>query len=100
MNTIKRIIWISSVILILVSSAGRGAHAAEAADKVPHTTQMEAGSLLVEAESAGSFGLIDVLKNPTAHPAAKVCQPLGTVIGIPHNLFDAAELCQNGGDVV
>ena len=55
MNTIKRIIWISSVILILVSSAGRGAHAAEAADKVPQTTQMEAGSLLVEAESAGSF---------------------------------------------
>ena len=33
MNTIKRIVWISSVILILVSSAGRGAHAAEAADK-------------------------------------------------------------------
>ena len=55
MNTIKRIVWISSVILILVSSAGRGAHAAEAADKVPQTTQMEAGSLLVEAESAGSF---------------------------------------------
>ena len=55
MNTIKRIIWISSVILILVSSAGRGAHAAEAADKVPQTTQTEAGSLLVEAESAGSF---------------------------------------------
>ena len=55
MNTIKRIIWISSVILILVSSAGRGAHAAEAADKVPQTTQMKAGSLLVEAESAGSF---------------------------------------------
>ena len=55
MNTIKRIVWISSVILILVSSAGRGAHAAEAADKVPQTTQTEAGSLLVEAESAGSF---------------------------------------------
>ena len=55
MNTMKRIVWISSVILILVSSAGRGAHAAEAADKVPQTTQMEAGSLLVEAESAGSF---------------------------------------------
>ena len=55
MNTIKRIVWISTVILILVSSAGRGAHAAEAADKVPQTTQMEAGSLLVEAESAGSF---------------------------------------------
>ena len=55
MNTIKRIVWISFVILILVSSAGRGAHAAEAADKVPQTTQMEAGSLLVEAESAGSF---------------------------------------------
>lgn len=55
MNTIKRIVWISTVILILVSSAGRGAHAAEAADKVPQTTQTEAGSLLVEAESAGSF---------------------------------------------
>ena len=55
MNTMKRIVWISSVILILVSSAGRGAHAAEAADKVPQTTQTEAGSLLVEAESAGSF---------------------------------------------
>ena len=55
MNTIKRIVWISSVILILVSSAGRGAHAEEAADKVPQTTQTEAGSLLVEAESAGSF---------------------------------------------
>lgn len=55
MNTIKRIVWISSVILILVSSAGRGAHAEEAADKAPQTTQTEAGSLLVEAESAGSF---------------------------------------------
>ena len=55
MNTIKRIIWISSVILILVSSAGRGAHAAETADGVPQTIQTEAGSLLVEAESAGSF---------------------------------------------
>lgn len=55
MNTIKRIAWISTVILILVSSAGRGAHAAETADKAPQTTQTEAGSLLVEAESAGSF---------------------------------------------
>ena len=55
MNTIKRIVWISTVILILISSAGRGARAAETADKVPHTIKTEAGGLLVEAESAGSF---------------------------------------------
>lgn len=55
MNTIKRIAWISTVILILVSAAGRGAHAAETADEVPQTIQTEAGSLLVEAETDGSF---------------------------------------------
>ena len=55
MNTIKRIVRIFSVILILVSAAGRGARAAETAGEVPQTIRTEAGSLLVEAESAGSF---------------------------------------------
>ncbi|MCR5811069.1 MAG: Cna B-type domain-containing protein [Lachnospiraceae bacterium] len=54
MNTIKRIAWIFVVILILVSAAGRSARAAETAE-VPQTIQTEAGSLLVESESAGSF---------------------------------------------
>ena len=54
MNTIKRIAWIFVVILILVSAAGRSVHAAETAE-VPQTIQTEAGSLLVESGSAGSF---------------------------------------------
>ena len=54
MNTIKRIAWIFVVILILVSAAGRSARAAETAE-VPQTIQTDAGSLLVESESAGSF---------------------------------------------
>ena len=54
MNTIKRIACLFVVILILVSAAGRSAHAAETAE-VPQTIQTEAGSLLVESESAGNY---------------------------------------------
>ena len=54
MNTIKRIAWFLVVILILVSAAGRSVHAAETAE-APQTIQTEAGSLLVESGSAGSF---------------------------------------------
>ena len=57
MNTIRRIISIIAVLLILVSTAGQRTYAAEA-DKENTAAEMirqEAGSLIVEAESADYF---------------------------------------------
>ncbi len=57
MNTIRRIISIIAVLLILVSTAGQRTYAAEA-DKDNTAAEMirqEAGSLIVEAESADYF---------------------------------------------
>ena len=57
MNTIRRIISIVVVLLILVSTAGQRTYAAEA-DKENTAAEMirqEAGSLIVEAESADYF---------------------------------------------